>query len=82
MHIWVFSERVRVGTGAAARHGFTDVDAAEQWVVDNWPVLKIQLGNRIPPTVEQGVADVSSACEVSHQQHCTGNVRLTFCVYL
>ena len=49
---------------AVARHGFTDVDAAKQWVVDNWPVLKIQLGARIPPTVEQGVADVSNACEV------------------
>ena len=49
---------------AAAQHGFTDVDRAEQWVVDNWPVLKIQLGGRIPPTVEDGVADVRHACEI------------------
>ncbi len=49
---------------AAAQHGFTDVERAEQWVIDNWPVLKIQLGDRIPPTVEQGVADVRQACVV------------------
>jgi hypothetical protein len=61
---------------AAAKHGFTDVELAEQWVVDNWPVLKIQLGDRIPPTVDEGVADVRHACEVVR------DAAMTMCVLL